>query len=255
MELTLPKQHLSVSQINMYMRCPASYYYRYIEELIIPPSAALTRGKSVHSGIEFNYDQKMETFIDLPLKEVLEYTAAVFDESAEETDFGKHKRGKVKDETIGLSSVYHNEIAPAVQPQAVEAQVEVAFEDTDYTLLGYIDLVDQHKRIRDTKTAARSPNEKVLTDNLQLAAYSLMYRTQFEEEEAGVGLDYVVATKEPKVVQFSAVITEKDRQRFLKTMDMVAKAIKAQLFYPNSQNNWLCSPEHCGYWERCHRDW
>ena len=78
--MSLPREHISVSQINMYLHCPASYYYRYVMDLVIPPKVALTRGTAVHSGIEFNYTQKMETEKDLPLEEVKEYTAAVFEE-------------------------------------------------------------------------------------------------------------------------------------------------------------------------------
>ncbi len=250
----LPQEHISVSQINMYQRCPASYYYRYVRGMIIPPKAAMTRGTAVHSGIEFNYTQKMETEKDLPLEEVKEYTAAVFEEKAEETDFEGEDKGKVKDSTISLAGLYHDEVAPTVQPEAVEEKVEVAFEGTDYTLLGYIDLIDHKKRIRDTKTTGRTPSESVIQDNLQLAAYSLMYQTITGEEESGVGLDYLVDTKNPKVVQFEAKVTEAERQRFLKIMDAVAKAIEAEHFYPN-YNNFMCSQKNCGYWDICHKEW
>lgn len=250
----LPKPHISVSQINTYIRCPVQYYYRYIEGLIIPPSAAITRGKSVHAGNELNYRQKMETHEDLPLSEVQEYVSATFDEQAKETDFQGEDKGKVKDATISLATLYHEEVAPAVQPKAVEEQVEVAFEGEDYTLLGYIDLIDQNGVIRDTKTAGRTPNESVLQDNLQLAGYSMMYRTLTGEEEKGVALDYLVANKTPKHVQLKAQVDDAQRTRFLRTMDAVVKAIKAEVYYPNP-NNTLCSPKHCGYWEVCHKEW
>lgn len=250
----LPKPHLSVSQINMFRRCPRSYYYRYMENLIIPPNAAITRGTAVHSGNEFNYRQKMETERDLPLKEVQEFVSATYDEKAEETDFAGEDKGKIKDSTIGLTTLYHTEIAPTVQPQAVEEKVEVAFEGTDYTLLGYIDLIDQHKQIRDTKTTGRSPGESILTDNLQLAAYSMMYRTMFDSEESGVALDYLVATKTPKTVKLETRVTDADRTRFLRTMDSVAGAIKSGHFYPN-EDSWICSPKHCGYYAKCHKEW
>jgi CRISPR/Cas system-associated exonuclease Cas4 (RecB family) len=222
--------------------------------MIIPPKAAMTRGTAVHSGIEFNYTQKMETKKDLPLEEVKEYTAAVFEEKAEETDFEGEDKGKVKDSTISLAGLYHEEVAPTVQPEAVEKKVEVAFEGTDYTLLGYIDLIDHKKRIRDTKTTGKTPSESVIRDNLQLAAYSLMYQTITGEEESGVGLDYLVDTKNPKVVQFEAKVTEAERQRFLKIMDAVAKAIEGEHFYPN-YNNFMCSQKNCGYWDICHKEW
>ena len=59
----LPKPYLSPSQINMYLRCPAAYKYRYVDGLILPPKAALTRGKSVHKGQEHNYNQKINKIL------------------------------------------------------------------------------------------------------------------------------------------------------------------------------------------------
>ena len=138
--------------------------------MIIPPKAAMTRGTAVHSGIEFNYTQKMETKKDLPLEEVKEYTGAVFQEKTEETNFEGEDQGKVHDLTISLAGLYHEEVAPTVQPEAVEAKVEVAFEGTYYTLLGYIDLIDHKKGIRDTKNTRKTPSGSVIQDNLQFAA-------------------------------------------------------------------------------------
>ena len=81
-----------------------------------------------------------------------------------------------------------------------------------------------------------------------------MYQTITGEEESGVGLDYLVDTKNPKVVQFEAKVTEAERQRFLKIMDAVAKAIEGEHFYPN-HNNFMCSQKNCGYWDICHKEW
>lgn len=253
----LPKEHLSVSQINMYLRCPVSYYYRYVEGLIIPPKVALTRGKVVHSGIEYNYGQKMETKKDLPLTEVQEYTSAAFEEESEDTDFGEEDKGKVKDSAINLVTLYHKEVAPTVQPKAVEEKFEIGFVDTDYTLLGFVDLIDQNDVIRDTKSTGRTPSERVLVDNLQLAAYSLMYQEVTGKKEQGVGFDYLVNLKTPKVVSFRTTIDDVQRARFLRIMDSVAKAIKNEVYMPRTEQhgNYLCSVEQCGYWEKCHKEW
>lgn len=249
----LPKPHLSVSQINMYLRCPAQYKFRYIDGLILPPKTALTKGKSVHKGIEHNYTQKIETFQDVKLSEVQEVTAAEFEALAPETDFEGADPGKVKDETISLVTLYHKNVAPTVQPVAVEQKVEVEFENTPYTLLGYIDVLDDNGYIRDTKTAAKSPSENEVNKSLQLTAYAMAHRTLYGKEEAGVKLDYLVQTKTPKVVTLEGKRTQKDIDRFLKIMGMVAHAIENQIFYPN-ENNYLCSPDKCGYYHRCHQE-
>jgi len=72
------KELLSVSKIRMYLRCPLQYYYRYCEGLKVPPDSGLTLGKSVHAGIEANYSQKITSFSDLPLNDVLDVYSTAF---------------------------------------------------------------------------------------------------------------------------------------------------------------------------------
>lgn len=249
---SMPKPHISVTQINTYIRCPLQYKFRYLDGLILPPRAALTKGKSVHKGVEHNYTQKIESHEDVKLSEVQEVVAAEFETLATETEFEKDEEpGKIKDDTVSLATLYHKEVAPTVQPIMVEKKVEVKFENASYNLLGYIDVIDDKDYIRDTKTTGRTPPESDVHKSLQLTAYSMSYRTLYGKEEAGVKLDYLVQTKIPKTVQFESKRTERDIERFLKTMGMVAHAIQNNIFFPN-ENNFLCSAEKCGYWSMCH---
>ncbi len=241
--------HLSVSQINMYLRCPLQHYFRYKKKLILPPTAALTKGKTVHSGVAYNYEQKKETRKDLPVTEVAEYTAAAFEDAEDETEWGEVNPTQAKDETINLVKVYHENIAPAIQPVEVEAKYEVEFSNNPYKLLGYIDVIDEQGIIRDTKTAGRKPKNGIAS-NLQLAGYAYMYQTIKGESANGVALDYVVSTKTPSYYQFYHSPTEAQIDNFLRTFANVAFCIENNIYHPNP-NNFLCSPKFCGYWELC----
>lgn len=252
--MVLPKGYISVSQVNTYLRCPAQYYFRYVLDIVIPPSASITKGKAVHAGIEYNYQQKIETKKDLPLNVVKDYTAATFIEMAVETDFQGTDKGKELDSAVKLVELYQTEVAPNIQPVAVEQKVEITFDNVDYILLGYIDVVDDNGNIRDTKTVARTPTEEVILNSLQLSAYSLAYRQLTGKEENSVILDYLVDNKYPKYVQFSAKRTMQDIYRFLKILGMVADNIARQNFYPNP-TNYLCSQKACGYWDMCQLEW
>ena len=249
---SLPRQHVSVSQINTYTRCPAEYYFRYIEGVTAPLKPAMYKGSITHSGIEFNYRQKIDSRQDLPIEQVKEYTSAQFDERAEEVEWDEDK-GKAKDETLSLLELYHKEIAPSIQPVAVEERAEIAFVGKDYTLLGYIDVVDENGFIRDTKTTGRTPSEDVIDNNLQLAAYSLMYRTLKDKPETGVALDYLVSLKKPKVVQFQTTVEDNLRNRFLKIMDAVVTNIENGNFYPNHQS--VFCGKKCPYYQQCIKEW
>ena len=250
----MPKSHLSASQINMFLRCPMQYKFRYVDGIILPPTTALTKGKTVHEGVEYNYTQKKDTKKDLPVEEVKEYTAHKFEEMKDETDWGKNDPNTVKDKSINLVELYHTEIAPAIIPQAVEERVEITFDNTNYSLLGYIDVIDQHSFIRDTKTTGRTPKQNDLKTNLQLTVYSLAYRTMTGEQEGGVALDYLVDTKQPKIAQFEEHRTDEDIRKFQKLMGIVAHNIECENYYPNP-TNFMCSPSNCGYWELCEKEW
>jgi len=247
----LPKPYLSPSQINMYLRCPAAYKYRYVDGLILPPKAALTRGKSVHRGQEHNYNQKINTLTDVKLSEVQEVTAAEFESLEAETDWENNDKGKVKDESISLASLYHQEVAPTVQPVLVEQKIEVKLPNTDISILGFIDLVDNDGFIRDTKTASKTPSESEVIKSLQLSAYSMAYRDLMGMQEAGVKLDYLVATKTPKVVTLTAQRSDREIERFANIAKAVANAISKGVYFA-APGNMLCSEKNCGFWSKCH---
>lgn len=243
------RDYISPSQINMYLRCPMQYKFRYIDELVLPPRAAMTKGKSVHRGIEYNMTQKIGTQQDLKLNDVLDFTAASFEEFAEDTEWEQSDDiGKTKDESISLVTLYHENIAPTIQPMMVEEKVEV--DVNGIKLLGYIDLIDNNGYIHDTKTASRSPSQNEADKNLQLSAYALAYRELMGMPEKGVKLDYLVQTKKPKVVTLEACRTEQDIKRFSGILQSIAKCIENEIFYPNP-TNMMCNERWCGYYHQC----
>lgn len=249
--MNLPKDYISVSQINMYLRCPAQYYFRYVQGMIIPPKSALTKGKAVHKGQEVNYKQKIDTHEDIKLTDLQEVVSTEFETLAPETEWmPEEDPGKIKDETISLASLYHTEIAPTVQPMLVEE--EILIDIPGGKLKGYIDLVDMQEYIRDTKTASRTPSQDVISKSLQLSAYALAYRKEMNREENGVKLDYLVNTKTPKVVTLEGKRTEQDLQRFVSIATRVMDAIQKGVFYPN-QDNFMCDEKNCGYWHECRK--
>lgn len=248
----LPKAHISASQINTYLRCPNQYMYRYIDGIILPPRSALTRGKTVHKAQEKNYSQKIDSMLDLPLDEVQSIAADEYELQATETEFEPDEdKGKIKDETISLASLYHTQIAPTVQPVLVEQEVKIGFED-GFSLLGYIDVVDSDGYIRDTKTTARTPSVDEADKSLQLTAYSLLYRELMGVDEAGVKLDYLVNLKTPKAVTLTGERDQEQINWFLDLMGKVVNSIGQGCFYPNP-TNFMCSEKGCGYYQMCRR--
>lgn len=241
-------RHLSVSQLKMYLRCPLQYKFRYLDGLIIPPRSELTLGKSIHGTLEENYRQKIKTEIDLPLEYITDLFSDTWDKAVVDTIFDEdEKPGKVKDDGIALLKSYHKIVAPKVQPVEVESEFNLPIEDEDYTLKGYIDLIDKNDLIIDHKTTKRSMRQDVIDSDLQLTAYSLAYRKVTGEKEKGLRFDVMVRTKVPKIQQIPTTRSEEDIRRFLKRLVYVNKAIESGIFYPNE--NFMCS--RCGYRALC----
>jgi CRISPR/Cas system-associated exonuclease Cas4 (RecB family) len=246
-------EHLSTTSLRQFLRCPLQFYWRYCKGLKIPPVGAIVLGKSVHKGLEENYKHKQQTKKDLSLPKVLEAYSAFFEQEKqqEEIDWEGEHPGKLKDEGVGLITVYHKVTAPPIQPIAVEEAFELGFENVSYTLKGYLDLVDQNKIIRDTKTARRSYPQDAAQSDIQLTAYNLAYKYLKGEEPKSLCFDVMVRTKQPKIQTLqSPPRTQEQLTRFLKLLGSIARAIKTGIFYP-CENQQVCS--WCGYKEICKR--
>lgn len=244
-------EYISPSQITMFLRCPSQYYFRYCEGLILPPKSAMTKGKAIHKGQEINYKQKIKTKYDLPLSDVQDAASTEFETVATETEWKPDEdKGKVKDEVIALTGLYHKEVAPIVQPEYVEEEVYVEIPAVNIKIKGFIDLVQTGDILRDTKSSKRSPAEDEAQKSLQLRLYSLAFRMLTGRKETCSYLDYLVNTKEPKQISRKAVFTDDDISYFVGLIIQMKKAISLGVFVPNP-NNFMCSKDHCGYFDLC----
>ena len=72
--------HISHSQISMWLRCPRQWEYRYVAGLKIPPSGPLIVGSAYHSALEGNFIQKVSSMVDLPLSDCLDIFSDAWEE-------------------------------------------------------------------------------------------------------------------------------------------------------------------------------
>lgn len=164
----LPIKHWSPSSLAMLRRCPYQWQQRYLLGRKARPAEAPVTGTAVHAGLARNFDAKMDTHVDIPTVELLEWYedtgwATVLD--IEQTSAGQEiqwdttpedakRRGK------GMLAGYRNEIAPRIQPTLVEGMVEVDF-GLAVPVIGRID-IEQDASVIDVKTgktAKKMPKE------------------------------------------------------------------------------------------------
>lgn len=276
-KLNLPKAYLSISQVNMYLRCPKQYKFRYVDDHKRPPAVPAALGSSGHVALETTHHHIVDYDIPAPTEQLLDCFSDKWAElSALVEDWEDEKPGRVKDAGVALVRLYNEKFAPAVKPQADAEKknrgIEKKFEITvaGVPMLGYIDLIDtnsplafsaaelelMHKSgqavpealrsaVVDFKFKAKSMAQSEVDGSLQMTLYSLatgIYAIRFEQ---------LLKTKIPVIKRASAVRTKADHLWLQRVVRDVADAITKGVFPPTDPTNWSCSPKWCGFWAMC----
>lgn len=248
------KPYLSFSRLNMFLRCPRQFEYRYMKGIKTPPSGALFLGSRWHETLELNYRQKIDSDEDLPLGDMQEYFAEQFDQGLKKEEIVYNpgeNAGKLKDVGVAVVEEHHKVIAPTVKPKIVEERIQVSLgEEFPHELLLIPDVIERDGTIVDNKSYGQTPSQEKVDKDLQLTVYALGYRIAKKEIEPGLRIDCVVKNKAPKAVQRKTTRTNKQCRWVLTMIEQLAAAIETGVFYPNPTGN-LCSPKWCGYWDKC----
>jgi hypothetical protein len=247
------KPHLSVTQLNMLSRCGLQYDFRYIQKIIAPPGVQLVIGKGTHAAIEKDLVNKQQWGTLLPDDSIADYAAdaarAAWDEDEPVLQEGDPDKGGVVDVAVSLAQLHHKQVAPGIDPVAIERGFVLEIEGFPYDLMGFVD-IEEPGRIRDTKTSSKSPPADAAEQSDQLTLYHLEAVTRGLPPPM-VQLDYLVKTKVPKAVSLSSVRGPEDHARFLRRVEVAARVIEAGSFQPAAPDSWACSQKWCGYWDRC----
>jgi RecB family exonuclease len=170
----------------------------------------------------------------------------------EYAELGEKKAEAVAvDTTIALAKLHHTEAAPKINPTHVERPWVLDVDGLGIQLAGTIDIQEGTKAIRDTKTSKKSPAADAAHTSLQLTTYALAVRQIDGKCPERVGLDYLVHTKTPKLVQIEGTRSEADFPHLLERVYQASRIIEAGLFMPASFDGWWCAPKWCGFYGTC----
>ena len=255
------EEHISISAIGTYLRCPAQYAHRYIYRT--PPShraAALAFGTAVHTALALFYQHLMD---GQPEPTVEELADSFSDRWTRELDSdipvlldGKDTPDSARDKGVEMLNVFH-ELAPRPHKVlGVEEPFSIEIIDprtgTPFAerLVGVFDAVVQDEdgscRILEHKTAARRWNQTRLDFDIQVTGYTLA-APMVGLPDAAVTLQVLLKTKAPTLELYSPTRTDRDRQDFLLIISGVLCAIKVGAFYPI--RDWPCAS--CPYAGPC----
>lgn len=238
--------HVSHSQISMFLRCPRQWEFRYVKGLKMPPSGALILGSSYHKALEANFAQKVESEIDLGLEDVLDAFSDHWEtrlEQEKDIQWEDLKPGVLKDQGISIVTLYHQQEAPQIQPVAVEIPYGKVIADTSF--VGSVDLVERRGTVIDHKTSARAYNQDEVDKDIQATAEAFMVGRPINHE-----FHVAIKTKVPKIQKVASIRTIDDILWWLDLVRGVIAQMRSGIAPPNP-TTWACSPKWCGFWSIC----
>ncbi len=277
-EYALPLGYLSPTQIEMDLRCPKQYEYRYIDCLKMPPAIALVEGSAHHIALSQNNKCKVKTYIDLPPQTLFDQFVAAFDTGCEDVEDWE---GQTKDDILKraehMLQQYLVVFAPNVQPIS-ENHIEHPFavDIAGIEVQGYIDVCmqpsDRRERaaiapdadvtIIDYKTSSRAKSQQEVLTSLQLGCYGTYIHNSFAKcsaprnaTTAKVDVGFCVLKKSLSANSISYVgarITQERMNQVERVVTDVAKSITLGFFPRCSPSNYLCNPKYCGYYRKCY---
>jgi CRISPR/Cas system-associated exonuclease Cas4 (RecB family) len=167
---TEPAPVLSPSQVRCFFACPARRWFKYGLHLPERKNSSLALGLAVHQALEVNFREKIETQEDLETTGVLMGFREAWMEQVPEMVFtSDESQGDLRRQGERLVAKYMDEVAPAVEPAAVE--LDVQGEISGVAVRSWVDVLDVDGRLIDFKTASRRPSSLSPDYAFQLATY------------------------------------------------------------------------------------
>ena len=237
---SLLDEPVSASRLTLFHSCRLKFFFRYVEKIQKPASAALHVGKAVHAGLQ---EWSKRRWMGRPCS--AEEIKADFEnhwdfsQAEEPVEFEEGEEVIQRDKAWGLVEMYLREtpVPPDEKPEAVEVGVEADLSSHGLpTLRGFIDLVRPGGVIVDFKTTAQTPNpEQVLHKNeTQLTAYGLLYREATGSREQGFELHHLIKTKAPKLlITHHKPVTQKQEAKLFRSIESYMDGVEREDFVPS----------------------
>jgi len=249
--------HLSNSQISVYLQCSLKYKFQYIDELPKPfKPAGLALGSVVHSTLSWFHKQRMAGRTPT-LERLLKILEADWYCQKVETEI-RYKDGEDEMKLVLLAremlALYfhqtHNGIKGSEIPFVVPLINPANGEEMGINLEGFIDLIEADDTLVEFKTSAQTMDQRDVEDLLQLTAYSYAFEILHQRPPKLIKLVNFVKAKKPKIIVYETGRSKEDYQRLYYLARQVLKGIRSQIFFPRT--SFWC--KGCEYEEPC-RAW
>ena len=250
------QQTISASRLGLWLQCRLRFFFCYVEGLQKPRTPSMHAGSTVHGVLQqWNMARWRREPFDV------ERFKTVFASQWSELQAGMNINwdgGENSERGTAWRALEHyflrTPIRPNEKPEAVEVGVEADLSRHGLPkLIGYIDLVRAGGRIVDFKLTGKTPDAKQLVHvhEVQLTAYSLLYRDATGRKESALELHHLVRTKSPKLIVSSLPpATESQQTRLFRQIESYQAGVAKRDFVPSP--GFHCAG--CQYWNEC-RAW
>ena len=237
------------SQLNMILRCGEQFRRRYVLGHIIPPSIAAARGTGVHYANELNIRHKIIYEYDMPADDLMDAARDKYVDvlsngvylPKEEHSAKKRLLGEGLDQTVRLTKLYREAVAPILKPAEPEAQFKVTVPGTDLTIAGTMDL-QADNRVDDLKTSTRSwPKDRIFKE-IQPVLYSLAHELLTGRKPEFHYHVLVALTSGEKHQALSLRADQRMYKALIEKLKIAYQSVKAGIFLPANPTSWWCSP-------------
>lgn len=251
------KRYISASAIAKFLQCPLAYKYIYVDTPIrLPWNMYAWYGDAIHKSLDFNYRQKIKSRKDRDRDEVIDFFKTQFKKSIAwmpAPTFQPNAAIILENDWIEMLERYMIDMAPKIQPMAIEQEFELYLESVWTYVKWYIDLITEDGYIVDHKTCSQSThrkwNDKAVQSNYQLTMYSLAYRKMFKKAEKGVQIHKLVRGNKNNDLFFERLSTTRTDLDVLVLVQLIMRMeqmIANDIRYPN-----LNSCETCDFRDTC----
>lgn len=254
------KPHTSATAIEDYLMCGEYFRQVRIEGKRSGKSLPALRGISLHAAAAENYTQKIESAVDIPQSDFVDFAVSQFDGglttgvhlSKEDESIGASKViGKTRDEVADLSRFHIREQAPGYDPVLVEERFRLSLPGS-HDLVGVVDLYDRKNVVTDFKSRSRYGSQAEVDASPQLTIYFAGVHAITGTPPEAVQLDITVNnSKGVKRQVLTSTRNENDLVALGYRIDAVVGSINAGIFLPAPAGHWKCSATYCPLWYSC----
>jgi len=251
-------EHLSSSQMNLYLQCSLKYRFRYVDKIPVPfKPSGLAFGSAIHSTLSWFHKERKNgnkvTLDDfLRLFDTDWYSQRADAEIRYKSGEDEAKLTVIAKEILALYyHQEHNGVADSEIPFVVPLVNPSNGDSLGLNLEGFIDLIEKDDTIVEFKTSNQTYNQKNVDDNLQLTAYSYAYEMLYQKPPKRLEVVNFVKTKKPKMIILKTKRDISDYKRFFSLACQVLRGIHSQIFYPRP-SFWCKDCEygkHCKAWD------